>query len=102
MTTPSQSKPVRVLASVAASTLVVSNGLPLLTPDRFDWIGPAVGLVGLAITAGVTAWTEGKVTPTENVAARVLPSGQVVAGEASPLPTGARVEVVNDGFGGTS
>ena len=95
--TTSPGKPVRVLASVSASALVVSNGLPLLTPDRFDWIGPAIGLVGLAITAGLAAWTEGKVTPNENVAARVvpLPSGdRVVAGEGSEIRTGASVAVV--------
>jgi hypothetical protein len=85
--------PVAVLGSVAAGALVISNGLPALTPDEFDWIGPAVGLVGLAITAGVTFWTRSQVTPVANVAAQVLPSGQVVAGDATDIPTGAPVEV---------
>lgn len=91
--TTSPGKPVRTLAAVAASALVVSNGLPLLTPPAFDWIGPAVGLAGLAITAGLTAWTEAKVTPNANVAARVLPAGTVVAGEASDVRTGAPVDI---------
>jgi hypothetical protein len=89
----SESKPVRVLAGVAAGALVVAGGLPLLTPDRFDWIGPAIGLAGAALVAGLGKATEGKVTPTENVAARVLPSGQVVAGDASEIKTGAPVTV---------
>lgn len=89
----SKSKPVRILAGVAASALVVSNGLPLLTPDRFDWIGPALGLLGLAITAGVAAATEGQVTPTEDVAVKRAGDGQLVAGPASIITTGAAVEV---------
>ena len=91
--------PVAVLGSVAAGALVISNGLPALTPDEFDWIGPAVGLVGLAITAGVTFWTRSQVTPVEDVEVRRLPPVEpgepvrLVAGEGSKIPTGAPVEV---------
>lgn len=59
-------RPVRILAGVAAGFAVVAGGLPALTPDRFDWIGAAVGLAGLAITAGLAKVTEDKVTPLES------------------------------------
>lgn len=91
--TVSASKPVRVLAAVAAGALVVSNGLPLLTPDQFDWIGPAVGLAGLAITAGLAKLTEDKVTPSEDVAAKRTQDGGLVAGPATHITTGAAVDV---------
>lgn len=97
MSTVSESKPVRVLYGVSASTLVVAAGLPLLTPDSFDWIGPALGLVGAAIVAGLGKFTEGKVTPVENVEAHVTvtDSGKriVTAGAGSDIPTGAPVTV---------
>lgn len=99
MTAVSQSKPVRVLAGVAAGALAVAGGLPLLTPDEFDWIGPALGLLGIGIVAGLGKFTEDKVTPTENVAARQLPSGMVVAGEASAVRTGVPVDVTPVAFG---
>ena len=86
-------RPVLWLGGVAAGALVLSNGLPPLTPDEFDWIGPAVGLLGLVITAVLTPLTQGKVTPTENVAAQVLPSGLVVAGDGTDIPTGVAVDV---------
>lgn len=95
MTVPdSEAKPVRVLGAVAAGALVISTGLPVLTPAGLDWIGGAVGLVGLVVTAVVTSWTEGRVTPSENVEARRLPSGRVVAGEGSAITTGAPVDVI--------
>ena len=94
MTATSTPRPVLILGGVAAGSLVLSNGLPPLTPDQFDWIGPAVGLLGLAITAGLTWVTQQKVTPTVNVAAQILPSGQVVAGDGTEdIPTGAPVAV---------
>lgn len=93
MTEVSKSKPVRVLAAVAAGSITLGSGLPLITPDQYDWIGPAAGLLGLVITAGLAKFTEDKVTPNENVAARALPSGETVAGDASPVPTGAPVDV---------
>lgn len=89
----SQSQPVLILGSVAAASVVLASGLPPLTPDQFDWIGPAVGLLGLVVTAVLTVLTKQKVTPNENVAARALPSGTVVAGDASPITNGAPVDV---------
>lgn len=94
MSEPSQSQPVLILGSVAAGAVVLATGLPPLTPDSLDWIGPAVGLLGLVATAILTFITRGKVTPNENVAARALPSGETVAGDASPVRTGAPVDVV--------
>lgn len=98
MSTPvSESKPVRVLGSVAAGGLVVAAGLPLLTPDAFDWVGPAVGLAAAAVVAGLTKFTENKVRPTENIEAtvHVTDSGKrvILAGEGSEIPTGAPVTV---------
>lgn len=96
MSTVSESKPVRTLYAISAGALVVAAGLPLLTPDSFDWIGPSLGLVGAAIVAGLGKFTEGKVTPVENVAARQLPSGKVVAGPAASQPDGTSVRVVRE------
>lgn len=93
MAESSKSKPVRLLASVAAGSTVLAGGLPLLTPAQYDWIGPAAGLLGLVITAGLAVYTEQSVTPNDAVAARALPSGDVVAGDASPVKTGAPVDV---------
>jgi hypothetical protein len=98
MNTPvSESKPVRTLYAISAGALVVAAGLPLLTPDQFDWIGPALGLVGAALVAGLGKFTEGKVRPVENVEATVhtTDSGErlVLAGEGSEIPTGAPVTV---------
>lgn len=98
MNTPvSESKPVRALGAVAAGAAVLAGGLPVLTPDEYDWIGAAVGLAGLVLVAGVTKWTENRVTPTENVEAtvHVTESGRrmISAGEGSEIPTGAPVTV---------
>jgi hypothetical protein len=90
----SKSKPVRVLAAVAAGSTALAGGLPLLTPDRFDWIGPAVGLLGLVITAAMAVYTEQNVTPWEDVAVKATPAGRLVAGPAAEnLPNGAQVQV---------
>jgi hypothetical protein len=97
--TDSQSKPVRWLYAVTASAAVIAGGLPQLTPDRLDWIGAAIGLGGLAIAAGVAKWTEGKVTPNENVAARVIETRagvvKTIAGPAAEQRDGTSVEVVS-------
>lgn len=96
----SKSRPVRALASVAAATVVLASGLPPLTPDPLDWIGPAVGLVGLVITAGLVPWTERRTVPWENVAAKVTESGKVVAGPAAEQPNGTTVTVTDGATGG--
>lgn len=99
MTAVSESKPVRILAGVAAGSTAVAAGLPLLTPDRFDWIGPALGLLGIAIVAGLAKFTEDKVTPLENVAVRKLAATPdrgvlLIAEQGMPgIPNGAEVDV---------
>lgn len=93
MAEESQSQPVLILGSVAAAAVVLATGLPPLTPDNLDWIGGAVGLVGLVATAILTVVTRAKVTPNENVAARLLPSGTTVAGDAAPIQNGVAVDV---------
>jgi hypothetical protein len=97
MTGESRARPVLWLGGVAAGALVLSNGLPPLTPDEFDWIGPAVGLLGLTITAVLTAATQQRVVPTENVEARAYVDDngvrRVIAGEGSTIKTGEPVDV---------
>lgn len=111
MTPESQSQPVLILGSVAAASVVLASGLPPLTPDRFDWIGPAVGLVGLVATAILTVLTRARVVPIENVAVRRLPMavdpetlhtdqhvGTLVAEQGMPgIPNGAEVDVTRAG-----
>lgn len=94
MTAPvSESKPVRVLAAIAAGASAAAGGLPLI-PGVPTWVGAAVGLLGVVLAVAVGKYTEGQVTPTENVAAQVLPSGKVVAGDGSQdIPTGSPVTV---------
>lgn len=92
----SESKPVRVLYAVAAGATAVAAGLPLLTPNRLDWIGPALGLLGVVITVAMGKFTEGIVTPWYDVAAKVTPSGRVIAGPAARQPTGSAVVVKTD------
>lgn len=90
----SKSKPVRTLAAIAAGSTALAGGLPLLTPDQFDWIGPAVGLLGIVITAGLAVYTEQNTTPWEDVAVKATPTGKLVAGPAAEnLPNGAAVKV---------
>lgn len=99
MSTDSKARPVRILFAVSASAAVVAGGLPQLTPDPYDWVGAAIGLAGLTIAAGVTKWTEGRVTPTEAVAARVIETAsgpRTVAGPAAPQRDGTTVKVEQD------
>lgn len=89
----SKSRPVRTLFAVAAGAAVLAGGLPQITPDDWDWIGGAVGLVGLVITAAVTKFTEDKTVPYANAKAIVNDeTGETVAGPAADLPTGTVVQ----------
>jgi hypothetical protein len=90
----SKPKPVRLLLAVAAGSTTLAGGLPLLTPDGLDWIGPAAGLLGLVITTAVAVYTEQAVTPWEDVAVKATPGGRLVAGPAAEnIPNGAAVQV---------
>lgn len=94
----SSAKPIRVLAGVAGATVVLSSGLPPLTPDAFDWVGPAVGLLGLVITAFLAASTEKQTTPWEDVSSKVDPdTGIQYAGPAAPgvIKVGEVVDVTS-------
>lgn len=93
MAEQSQSQPVLILGSVAAVSVVLATGLPPILPDNLGWIGGAVGLLGLCATAVLTVVTRQRVTPNENVAAQLLPSGKVIAGDAAPIPNGVAVDV---------
>lgn len=103
MSTPVQvptstSKPVRLLAGVAGATVVLASGLPPLTPDAFDWVGPAVGLLGLVITAFLASSTEKQVTPWADVSSKVDPeTGVQYAGPAAPgrIKVGDEVDVTS-------
>lgn len=93
MAEESQSQPVLILGSVAAVSVVLATGLPPILPDNLDWIAGAVGLLGLCATAVLTVVTRQRVTPNENVGARLLPSGQMVAADAAPIRNGVAVDV---------
>lgn len=89
----SKSKPIRVALGVAAATTVIATGLPQLTPEEFDWIGAAVGLLGLVIVAFTGKFAENSTVPYETVKSMVNDeTGDVVAGPAAALRTGTVVE----------
>lgn len=90
----SKSRPVRVLAAVAAGATAATGGLAVI-PGVPSWIPAAVGLLGLVLTVAVGKYTEDQVTPYQDVAAMVSPTtpGQLVAGPASPVTTGRAVDV---------
>lgn len=94
----SKSRPVRVLAGVAAGATAVTGGLGLV-PGVPAWIPAVVGLLGLGLTVGLAKFTEDQVAPYEDVAAMKAP-GQTdlfVAGPASPVETGKAVDVTASG-----
>ena len=88
----SKSKPVRLLASVAAASTALAGGLPLI-PGVPTWVGAAVGLLGLCLTVGIGKYTEDSVTPWVDVAVKKTESGDMVAGPAAEQRTGAAVDV---------
>jgi hypothetical protein len=99
----SKSKPVRALGAVAAVSVVLAAGLPQLTPEKFDWIGAAVGLLGLCATAAVTYYTQTQVTPAEDVLAKMTPAGKEVAGPALyGVPNGTAVTITETATGQTA
>lgn len=93
MTPVSESKPVRILYAVSAVAVAAPSALAVI-PGVPGWIAAAVGALGLLLTVGLGRYTQDQVTPTENVAARQLPSGKVVAGPAASQPDGTTVTVV--------
>lgn len=88
----SPSKPVRFLAAVAAGATAATGALAVI-PGVPGWVPAVVGALGLVLTAGLAKYTEDATTPWTDVVAKKTPEGDVVAGPASPIRTGATVEV---------
>lgn len=91
----SESKPVRVLYAVSAVAVAAPSALAVI-PGVPGWIAATVGACGLLLTIGLGRYTQDQVTPTENVAARQLPSGKVIAGPAAEQRDGTAVVVKQD------
>jgi hypothetical protein len=85
-------KPVRWLAALAAAAVAAPAALAMV-PGMPGWVSGAVGALGLILTAVVAKMTENVVTPWKDVAAKVTPAGEVVAGPAAEQETGTVVEV---------
>lgn len=90
----SEGEPLRALALVIAVVvalvaLAVAFGVNI-TADQTSAIVGAVGAIGT-----LAVWIIGRrnVTPTKNVVAVVDKAGDVVAGQAAPLPNGLPVRV---------
>lgn len=88
------SRPVRILAAVAAGATAATGGLAVI-PGVPSWVPAVVGLVGLVLTVGLGKYTEDQVFPAQDVAASVSPTNpsQFIAGPASPVTTGRAVDV---------
>lgn len=67
--TESESKPVRALYAVAAVAVAAPSALAVI-PGVPGWLAGAVGAVGLLLTIGLGRYTQGQVTPTEDVAVK--------------------------------
>lgn len=78
-----------LFAGAAASTLL--SGLPYVA-----LICVVGNLAVAAAQTGIQFYVRGQVTPNEVVVTRVSGDGTVVAGEASPLPTGTPVETASE------
>jgi hypothetical protein len=90
------SRPVLITMSVLAGAQILTGGAAL-----GDVIGvKAAGLAILAVAAiqgGMAFYVQNQVTPNVDVAARVTPTGTVVAGPAAEVRTGAIVDVTPAG-----
>lgn len=91
----SESKPVRLLYAVSAVAVAAPSALAVI-PGVPGWIAAAVGAFGLLLTVGLGRYTQDQVTPWKDVAAKVTPSGNIVAGPASDITNGRSVEVVSN------
>lgn len=80
-------------ATAAVTALAVIDGVP-------KWLTAAVGVVAAISTAVFGFLTKQSVTarttPWTDVAAKVTPTGKVIAGPAAEQPTGTTVAVVQD------
>lgn len=91
----SKSKPVRLLLALAAAAVAAPSALAVI-PGVPGWVAAAVGAFGLLLTIALAKFTEDSVTPWEDVAAKVTPTGRVVAGPAAIQPTGTAVVVTKE------
>lgn len=92
---PSASRPVLMVLSILVGLNVVNGGLGALevVPSK------VIGLIALgtaAVSAGIGFYLQGAVVPRDAVAARLTGDGQMVAGEATNIPTGTKVELSAD------
>lgn len=94
---PSESKPVRLLYGIAAGAGAATTVLAAV-PEVPRWVLIVVAGVGVVLTAALGRFTEQQVTPWAEVAARTsgVNPGTFVAGPASPVKTGAVVDVTAD------
>lgn len=90
---------VTVFGAIAAGATALVTALALI-PGVPSWVVAGVGAVAAVSTAvgGYLAKTSvtARTTPWTDVAAKVTPSGKVIAGPAATQPTGATVAVVTD------
>jgi hypothetical protein len=88
-----------VFGAVAAGATALVTALAVI-PGIPSWLVAAIGAVAVVSTAvgGYLAKTSvtARTTPWTDVAAKVTPSGKVIAGPAAVQPTGATVAVVAD------
>lgn len=88
----SASKPVRYLGAMGAAATAAVTALAII-PGIPAWVPAVVGAFGLVATVFVSKLTENNTTPWTDVAAKVTPTGETIAGPASDIRTGATVEV---------
>lgn len=91
----SKSKPLRIAFAILVGLNVVNGGLGALELVPVAVVG-LIALGTAAVTAGLTFYVEGSVTPANAVAARVTEDGSLVAGPATNIPDGTKVEVSTD------
>lgn len=91
-------EPVAVQAAVRALVLLVGAvlaGFGLDLPDGIEpWLIGVVAAFYVAVEAVTTMLARSKATPDAKVVQTVEPDGRIVAGAASPAPTGATLGYV--------
>lgn len=92
---PSSSKPVLIVMSILAGLNVVNGGLGALEVVPAKVVG-IIALGTAAVAAAIGFYLQGAVVPANAVAARVTGDGQLVAGDATVISTGTKVELSPD------
>jgi hypothetical protein len=93
----SSSRPVLIMNSVLAGASVLVGGAAFAEVVPRPVVG-ICALVVASVTVGWGVYTQARVTPWQDVAARTsgVTPGEFIAGPASPVKTGAVVEVTAD------